>query len=42
MEVLYGVSEGDRVIVGNLASYRDGQRVHPKESTPMTASAETE
>ncbi len=42
VEILYGVSEGDRVIVGNLASYRDGQRVHPKESTPMTASAETE
>lgn len=42
VEILSGVSEGDRVIIGNLASYQDGQRVHPKESTPMTASAETE
>ncbi len=42
VEVLSGLSEGDRVIIGNLTSYRDGQLVHPKTSTPMTASAETE
>jgi RND family efflux transporter MFP subunit len=42
VEILSGLSEGDRVIIGNLASYREGQVVHPKESTPITPNAETE
>lgn len=42
VEVISGVSEGDRVIVGNLASYREAELVHPKKSTPMPANAETE
>jgi multidrug efflux pump subunit AcrA (membrane-fusion protein) len=33
IQVLSGVSEGDRVIVGNLGEYRPGQRVDPKLST---------
>jgi RND family efflux transporter MFP subunit len=33
IQVLSGVSEGDRVIVGNLGGYRPGQRVDPKLST---------
>lgn len=42
VEILSGVSEGDRVIIGNLASYQPGQRVSPKESTQLTASEEAE
>jgi RND family efflux transporter MFP subunit len=42
VEIRSGLSEGDRVIIGNLASYREGQFVRPKESAPMTASGETE
>jgi len=42
VEVISGVSEGDRVIVGNLASYREAELVHPKKRTPMPANAETE
>ncbi|HTB82915.1 MAG TPA: efflux RND transporter periplasmic adaptor subunit [Candidatus Sulfotelmatobacter sp.] len=29
-EVLSGVSEGERVVVGNLAAFSDGQKVEPK------------
>ncbi len=36
VEVLAGLSEGDRVIVGNLAAYQAGQQVDPKLSN-MTA-----
>ncbi len=35
VEILSGLSEGDRVIVGNLASYREDQLVQPKESAPL-------
>ena len=42
VEILSGVSEGDRVIIGNLTSYQPGQRVRPKESAPLTAAEQTE
>jgi multidrug efflux pump subunit AcrA (membrane-fusion protein) len=31
LEVLSGVNEGERVIVGHLDEYRPGQKVQPKE-----------
>jgi len=33
IQILSGLSEGDRVIVGNLGAYRTGQHVDPKMST---------
>jgi RND family efflux transporter MFP subunit len=33
IQVLSGLNEGDRVIVGNLGEYRNGQRVDPQVST---------
>jgi RND family efflux transporter MFP subunit len=33
IQVLSGLTEGDRVIVGNLGEYRNGQRVDPQMST---------
>ena len=42
VEILSGLSPGDRVIIGNLASYQPGQVVRPKESTQLTVSGETE
>ncbi len=33
IQVLSGLNEGDRVIVGNLSKYRPGQHVDPKMST---------
>jgi RND family efflux transporter MFP subunit len=33
IEVVSGLNEGDRVIVGNLGAYRPGQHVDPKMST---------
>jgi RND family efflux transporter MFP subunit len=33
IQVLAGLNEGDRVIVGNLGAYRQGQHVDPKLST---------
>jgi RND family efflux transporter MFP subunit len=33
IQVVSGLNEGDRVIVGNLAKYRQGQLVDPKQST---------
>jgi RND family efflux transporter MFP subunit len=42
VEVLSGLSPGDRVIIGNLASYQPGQLVRPKETAQLTVSGETE
>ena len=42
VEIVSGLSEGDRVVIGNLGSYREGQPVQPKDSVPMSASTETE
>ena len=33
IQILSGLNEGDRVIVGNLGEYRPGQHVDPKLST---------
>ena len=33
IQILSGLNEGDRVIVGNLTSYRPGQHVDPRTST---------
>jgi RND family efflux transporter MFP subunit len=40
--ILSGLSEGDRVIIGNLASYQPGQLVRPKETAQLTVSGDTE
>ena len=37
VEVIAGVKEGDRVIVGNLGSYHDGQLVDPKPARSALA-----
>ena len=42
VEILSGVSEGDRVIIGKLASYQPGQLVQPKESAQMTVGGKME
>ena len=42
VEVLSGLSAGDRVIIGNLASYQPGQLVRPKESAQLTVNGATE
>jgi len=42
VEILAGLTEGDRVIIGNLASYREGQLVQPKESAPLPAAGNME
>ncbi len=42
VEILSGLAEGDRVIIGNLASYRAGQLVTPKASAQMNTGGETE
>ena len=42
VEIQSGLSEGDRVIIGNLGSYRDGQLVQPKVSVQMAAGTEAE
>ena len=44
VEILGGLNEGERVVVGNLGSYQPGQTVKPKESefTVASGNAETE
>lgn len=37
VQVLSGLNEGDRVIVGNLAAFQPGQKVAPKVSTMVNA-----
>jgi len=39
VEVLSGLTEGERVIVGNLGEFRPGQKVVPKESKAGSAGA---
>jgi RND family efflux transporter MFP subunit len=34
VEVVSGLSEGDRVVVGNRSQFRDGEKVQPKEVAP--------
>ena len=42
VEILSGLSEAERVIIGNLASYQPGQLVQPKESSQLTVGGEKE
>jgi len=37
--VLSGLSENDRVIIGNRSQFRSGEKVAPKELTPRSAEA---
>jgi hypothetical protein len=41
IEVLAGLKEGERVIVGNMGSYQAGEVVDPKLSTFAAQSAES-
>jgi RND family efflux transporter MFP subunit len=34
VEVLSGLNEGDRVVIGNRSQFRDGEKVQPKEVAP--------
>ena len=38
LEIISGLNEGERVIVGHLAEYRTGQKVQPKERSNDGAS----
>jgi len=42
VEILSGLNEGDRVIVGNLGSYQQDELVQPKEAALSTNSADSE
>ncbi len=35
VEVVAGLTEGDRVVIGNHSQYREGEKVQPKEVAPM-------
>ena len=37
VEVLTGLTEGDRVVIGNRSQYREGEKVQPKEVAPVNA-----
>ena len=37
IEVLSGLSESDRVVIGNRSQYHDGEKVQPKELSPAAA-----
>ena len=37
VEVVSGLNEGDRVVVGNRSQFRDGERVQPKEVAPSAS-----
>ncbi len=37
VEVLAGLKENDRVVIGNRSQYREGERVQPKEAAPMSS-----
>ncbi|HXM14518.1 MAG TPA: efflux RND transporter periplasmic adaptor subunit, partial [Candidatus Eremiobacteraceae bacterium] len=39
LEIISGVNEGERVIVGHLGEYRTGQKVQPKELTDASESS---
>ncbi len=42
VEIVTGLSEGDRVIVGNLGSYQPGELVRPKAAAIAASSADSE
>jgi RND family efflux transporter MFP subunit len=37
VEVVAGLKEGDRVVIGNRSRYREGEKVQPKEAAPMNS-----
>ena len=37
VEVLTGLTEGDRVVIGNRSQYREGEKVQPKEVAPVNS-----
>jgi len=39
VEVVAGLKEGDRVVIGNRSQYREGEKVQPKEVAPMNSSS---
>jgi macrolide-specific efflux system membrane fusion protein len=41
-EVLSGLSDGDRVIIGNRSEYHNGQKIQPKDVTGGTAKSGSE
>jgi multidrug efflux pump subunit AcrA (membrane-fusion protein) len=42
VEVLSGLSEGERVIIGNRSEYHNGQKIQPKDVSGGTAKTESE
>jgi RND family efflux transporter MFP subunit len=36
VEVVSGLNEGDRVVIGNRSQFREGEKVQPKEIAPST------
>jgi RND family efflux transporter MFP subunit len=38
IEVVSGLNESDRVVIGNRSQYHDGEKVQPKELAPVAAS----
>jgi hypothetical protein len=40
VEVLSGLNEGDRVVIGSRASLQSGEQVHPKETVLEAAAGE--
>jgi RND family efflux transporter MFP subunit len=39
IEIVSGLNESDRVVIGNRSQYHDGEKVQPKELAPAAASA---
>jgi len=37
VEVVTGLKEGDRVVIGNRSQYREGEKVQPKDVAPMNS-----
>ena len=37
VEIVSGLNETDRVVIGNRSQYRPGEKVQPKEFAPMGA-----
>jgi len=37
VEVVTGLAEGERVVIGNRSQYREGEKVQPKEVAPMNS-----
>jgi RND family efflux transporter MFP subunit len=37
VEVVAGLKEGDRVVIGNRSQYREGEKVQPKETPPVSS-----